>query len=164
MIKIAVISDTHLALAEDLPKKLLEALSKVDLILHAGDLISLSVLEKLKKLGPEIHAVWGNMDPPEVRRALPEEKIIEVEGFRIGLTHGSGTPFNLIKTITEKFKEEKLDCIVYGHSHRPYNKTQQNILYFNPGSPTDKVFALYNSYGLLEVGKKIVSKIVKLET
>lgn len=162
MVKVGVVSDTHIYNSEDLPAQLLNAFSNVDLILHAGDLVSLTVLEGLKKITPMIKAVWGNMDPPEVKRALPEREIIRIERFRIGLTHGSGAPFNLMKTVKEKFRNEKVDCIVYGHSHFPKNEINQGILYFNPGSPTDKFFAPYNSYGILEIDKKITGKIIRL--
>ncbi len=162
MIKIGVVSDTHLCAFEDLPKRLLTAFADVDLILHAGDLVNLAILEGLKKIAPRVCAVWGNMDPPDVRRALPEKEVIQIKQFRIGLTHGCGTPFNLMKTVSEKFKDEKPHCIVYGHSHSPRNETHRGVLYFNPGSLTDKVYAPYNSYGLLEIDKKITASIVKI--
>ena len=162
MVKIGVTSDTHISGSTDLPKRLVEAFKKVDMVLHAGDLVSLSVLEKLKAIASEVHAVWGNMDHRDVKLALPEKKIIEIGQFRIGLTHGRGAPFNLIDSVKEKFKDERIDCIVYGHSHSPRNEVSQGILYFNPGSPTDKFFAPYNSYGILEINKKVVGKIVKI--
>ncbi|NQS99774.1 MAG: metallophosphoesterase family protein [Candidatus Omnitrophica bacterium] len=161
MVKIGVISDTHLTHYEDLPLKVQLALTEVDLILHAGDLNSLNVLEGLNKIGPEVHAVCGNMDPPEVKRALPERKIIKTGQFSIGLIHGRGAPVNLIKTVQEQFADEHLDCVVYGHSHSPHNQIHQGLLFFNPGSPTDRFFAPYNSYGILEIGKKITGKIIK---
>ena len=162
MVKIGVVSDTHINSFEDLPKKLLRAFEGLDIILHAGDLVNLSVFEGLKRLSPRVYAVWGNMDPPDVRRALPEKSIIQVKQFRIGLTHGRGTPFNLLPTIREIFKGEALHCIIYGHSHFAHNEFIQDILYFNPGSPTDKFFASHNSYGILQIDKKIVGKIIRI--
>ena len=99
MLKIGVVSDTHISRSEELPKELLTAFAGVDLILHAGDLVSLAVLEGLKKIAPEVCAVWGNMDPPDVKQALPEKRIIQAKQFRIGLIHGSGAPFNLPETL-----------------------------------------------------------------
>ncbi|MBN2097258.1 MAG: metallophosphoesterase family protein [Candidatus Omnitrophica bacterium] len=160
--KIGVISDTHLSTRWQLPEKLKQILAQADLILHAGDLVSLEVLEGLKKLGPEVKAVWGNMDPPEVRRALPEKQVIQFGGLRIGLAHGIGAPVNLIKTVQEQFKDDGLDCIVFGHSHSPCNEVRLGVLYFNPGSPTDKFFAPYNSFGILEIGQTINGRIIKL--
>lgn len=162
MVKIGVISDTHISAFEDLPDKLIQGLKDANLILHAGDLVNLTVLEGLKKISSKVKAVWGNMDLPNVKRALPDTQIIQIKQFRIGLTHGEGAPFNLMETVKEKFKNERVDCIVYGHSHSPCNEIHQDILYFNPGSPTDKIFSPYNSYGILEIDKKIVGKIIKI--
>ncbi len=162
MVKIGVLSDTHIGRFADLPGGMVGAFADVDLILHAGDLANLDVLEGLRKIGPRVYAVWGNMDPPDVRRSLPEKEIIQIGRFRIGLTHGSGAPFNLIQTVRKTFKYQKLDCIVYGHSHSPQNKMHRGLLYFNPGSPTDKVYAPYNSYGLLEIDQKLTGTIVKI--
>ena len=162
MIRIGVISDTHVSAFEDLPKKLIQGLQGANLILHAGDLVNPAVLAGLKKITSEVYAVWGNMDPPNIKRVLSNTEIIQVKEFRIGLTHGAGSPLNLIKTVKEKFEHERVDCIVYGHSHSPCNEVHQGILYFNPGSPTDKVYAAYNSYGILEIDKEIVGKIIKI--
>lgn len=162
MIRIGVISDTHSLSFEAWPKKLVSALSDVDIILHAGDLVTLVVLEGLKKICPEVYAVWGNMDPPEVKRALPDVQLIPIKQVKIGLTHGAGAPFNLIDTLKLRFKNKQVDCIVYGHSHFPRNEIHQGILYFNPGSPTDKTFTPYNSYGILEIGRKIAGRIIKI--
>jgi putative phosphoesterase len=162
MIRVGVVSDTHICAGNELPKGLFSALADMDLLLHAGDLVKLAVLERLKEIVPEVHAVWGNMDPADVRRALPEKEVVRIKKFHIGLTHGYGPASNLIHTVKEKFRHQHLDCIVYGHSHFPRNEVHQGIIYFNPGSPTDKFFAPYNSYGLLEIDNKIEAKIIKL--
>ena len=162
MVKIGVVSDTHINSFEGLPEKLLRLFDGLDIILHAGDLVNLSVFEGLKKLSPKVYAVRGNMDPPDVKRALPEKTIIQVKQFRIGLTHGRGAPPDLLPTVKKIFKGEALHCIIYGHSHVARNEFIEDILYFNPGSPTDKFFAPYNSCGILEIDKEIVGRIIKL--
>jgi len=160
--RVAVISDTHIpAASSKLPEALLEGLKGVDLIIHTGDLTEPYVLDDLKNIAP-IEAVVGNMDSSQVRRILPEKKVLELEGFRIGLIHGNGSPHNLIKYVQEAFKNEKLDCIVYGHSHNPRIDKIDGTIYFNPGSVTDKVFAPYNSFGMLEIKDKIRPTIVRL--
>ncbi|MBL7071328.1 MAG: metallophosphoesterase family protein [Candidatus Omnitrophica bacterium] len=161
MTRIGVISDTHIPInAKKIPDEIYTAFKDVDLILHAGDLIELSVLNDLKKLA-DTQAVRGNMDSMETQRHLPVKKIIKVEKFSIGLIHGFGSPFNLMDRIKDEFSE-KVDAIVFGHSHAPANEVRDGILYFNPGSPTDKIFARYNSYGMLTVDKKIEGRIIKL--
>lgn len=162
MIKLCVISDTHIHSIDDLPQKLIEGMKDAELILHAGDFIALAVLEGLKKINPQLRAVYGNMDQLEIKQVLPETEIICLGDIRIGLTHGSGAPVNIMGTVAEKFKGKDVHCIVYGHSHLPQNTVCKDILFFNPGSPTDKVFAPYNSFGILEVTQEIKGRIIKL--
>ena len=147
--RIGVISDTHISgSTKSLPRLLLKQLQGVDLILHAGDLVIMDVLEKLSRIA-RVEAVYGNMDTYAVRKSLPAKKTIEVGKFKLGLVHGSGSPEGLVRLVTEEFDE--VDAIVFGHSHIPLNEAHGRVLLFNPGSPTDKVFAPYNSFGLLDV-------------
>ena len=161
---IGVVSDTHIPdRADRIPEKILDDFKNVNLILHAGDLVELGVLETLRKICPNVKAVQGNMDPPSVRKILPEKEVVEINGKRIGLIHGSGHPNKLIDFTGEVFKNEKVDVIVFGHSHTPINERRAGVLYFNPGSPTDKIFSPYNSYGILEIiDSKIEGKIIRL--
>lgn len=142
-----------------MPDKVLSALAECEMILHAGDLVRLSVLEELENLAPA-YAVYGNMDEKSVKKAIPEKMVIEAGKFKIGLIHGRGHPDMVIAQIKDEF--ENVDCIVFGHTHRPANEVIDGVLFFNPGSPTDKIFAPYNSYGILEVDGEIKGKIVKI--
>ena len=161
--RIGVISDTHIPdRAKEIPQKILEEFKKAELIIHAGDLIDLSVLDKLKSICNNVKAVWGNMDPNEVRKSLPEKDIIEVGNYRIGLMHGYGPPHRLIDFLTLAFKNDNVDLIIFGHSHRGLNEKKVNILFFNPGSPTDKIFSPYNSYGIIEIGDKIEARLIRI--
>ena len=159
--KILVISDTHIPrVAQDLPKSIYDQIAKVDMIIHAGDFVDEDVLEKLKKL-KTTHAVYGNMDSIELRRALKAKEIIEAGKFRIGLIHGYGAPRDLLDTVRSEFGT--VDAIVFGHSHTAVSTIKDGILFFNPGSPTDTIFATANSYGILDVtDKKIEGKIIAI--
>lgn len=159
--RIGIISDTHIPRAAlELPEIIYAEFKNVDLILHAGDLVELSVLDKLKAMAP-VKAVRGNMDDAKVSLALPEKEIIDIKGgFKIGLVHGRGSPSNLIESVAAEFTD--VDAIVFGHSHSPVNEVKNGILFFNPGSPTDKVFAPYNSFGILEVNQEIKGSIIRL--
>jgi putative phosphoesterase len=161
--KIGVISDTHIpVMRHNLPAQLLGALKGCDLVLHAGDLIELWVLDDLKKIS-KIEAVSGNMDSPKVRSVLQEKKVIKLGGKKICLMHGYGSPDNLERIMKKEFFSQKPDIIVFGHSHRPTNKYIDGVLFFNPGSVTDTVFAPYRSYGIIEiVDGKIGATIHKL--
>lgn len=149
MITIGVVSDTHIpARSSRLPEELLYGLEKVDMIIHCGDLIEMSVVEELEKIAP-VHAVFGNMDGPDVRRLLPEKKVIEVSGKRIGITHGAGAPFGIKKRVVSAFRDDNVHCITFGHTHHAEKDKDGDILLFNPGSSTDTLFARAQSFGLL---------------
>jgi putative phosphoesterase len=159
--KIAVLSDTHIPLtSSDLPKEVYQGIAGVNMILHAGDIVEEEFLEKLSTIAP-VRAVCGNMDDEKIGRKLPKKDILRVEGVSIGLIHGWGPPSGLIEVVDREFKN--VDAIVFGHSHNPLSEVRGGVLFFNPGSPTDKIFAPYNSYGILEVrGKIITPKIIRI--
>jgi len=160
-LKIVVLSDTHIPrVSTDLPGKVYDEIKGADMILHAGDFVDREVLDALKKL-KKVHAVYGNMDSPELRRILKEKEVIQAGNFKIGLIHGYGAPRDLIGTVKAEFPG--VDAIVFGHSHEPANVVKDGILFFNPGSPTDTVFAAKKTFGILEVtDKKIEGRIVVL--
>jgi putative phosphoesterase len=161
--KIGVISDTHISdKSQELPEKIKEAFRGVDMIIHVGDLVNLSVIDKLKKICPDVRGVCGNMDPDEVRKNLREKEIITAGKFRLGVTHGIGAPANLIDVATETFKNDRVDVIIFGHSHNGLSLVKNGILYFNPGSPTDKIYAKANSVGIIEINDRIEGKIVEI--
>jgi len=158
--KIGVISDTHLNIPDDRLEKIVEDyFHDVDLILHAGDMVELDVLDVFR--GRKVYAVSGNMDHDSVRDVFPGKRILEIEGRRIGLIHGWGSPFGLEEKIMREF--ENVECIVYGHTHRAMNEMRNGVLLFNPGSPADQRFAKHNSVGILDIGKEIVGKIIYLD-
>ena len=159
--KILVISDTHIPVAaQDLPAEVYKAIEGVDMIFHAGDMVDAAVLEKLRSL-KETKAVCGNMDSKEACMTLKTKEIINIGKFRIGLTHGYGAPSEIMQTVRKEF--DKIDVLVFGHSHAAMNVKKDGVLYFNPGSPTDKIFASKNSYGILEVtDKKVEGTIVDI--
>ena len=158
--KIGVISDTHLKGHDIWLERIVEKyFSDVELILHAGDIVELSVLDIFR--GKEVYAVRGNMDSASVRRSFPEKLILEVEGHKIGLIHGWGMPYGMEDKLIKEF--EGIECLVYGHTHQATNKMKDNVLFFNPGSPTDHLFARQNTLGILEIGETITGKIIKIE-
>jgi len=98
-----------------------------------------------------------------VRSRLPQKSVIQLGNFQIGLMHGWGSPHHLSERVREQFAGEKLDCIVFGHSHQPYDKIEEGILMFNPGSPTDRRFALKRTLGILHLDDKIHGEHIELE-
>ncbi|MHB1005052.1 MAG: metallophosphoesterase family protein [Chloroflexota bacterium] len=157
-----MVSDTHISVrARHLPAPLLAALRGVDLILHAGDLVALSVLDELATVAP-VEAVHGNVDGWEVINALPRTRIVQAGGKRIGLVHGDGAGSSTLLRAKRAFAGEWVDAIVFGHSHQPYCQREGDMLLFNPGSPTDKRREPRPSCGLLQVGETIEGEIVHL--
>lgn len=162
-LRIGVISDTHIPdRAKEIPKKIMDDFKNVDMIIHAGDLVDLAVLEKLKSVCSNVKAVWGNMDPDNLKKMLPEKEILKVGKHKIGVMHGYGAPDNLIAKLSAIFKGDGVDIIIFGHAHYSVNEKIDGVLFFNPGSATDKVFAAYNSYGIIEVNDKIEAQVFKL--
>jgi len=146
---IGVISDTHVRHFAELPPNLIRALSGVDLIIHAGDIVALDVIRGLENLAP-VKGVYGNMDLPEIRTIFPQKEVFDIEGKKIAIIHGSGGPWDLAQRGGEQFTD--VDVIIFGHSHRAFNKIVGRILFFNPGRASD-------SYGILEIGEEISGTI-----
>lgn len=155
---IGVVSDTHLT-DGPIPEFLIDAFRDVDMILHAGDILEMPVLDQLSGIA-DTFAVKGNMDHGDVARVLPAKRIIEVEGFKIGLTHGFGAPTDMISKVGAQFDD--VDCIVFGHTHTPFVKEEEGVLYFNPGTPTDRIFTDRNSLGYLEITDRIEPRIIDI--
>ncbi|MHA6531090.1 metallophosphoesterase family protein [Paenibacillus sp. BAC0078] len=157
--KVGVVSDTHLSSsAKGLPSVLIEEFSKVDMILHLGDWVSMEIYDLLAELAP-VEGIAGNNDGAEIIRRLGERKIITLGGVRIGMIHGhapysrKGTDGNALLA----FEGEDVDCILFGHSHQPLLRKENGILLFNPGSPTDKRREKQYSFGLMDIEEGKVS-------
>ena len=150
--RIAVLADTHVNTLEHLPKKIIDAISTVDLIIHAGDFTDVQVLKELKRLR-RVKAVQGNMDSMELKTVLPVKEIVEIENKRIGITHGSGGPWGIEERVRKMFESDRIDIIVYGHSHQSQNKVINDILLFNPGKATD-------SFGILTIDGEAKGEII----
>ena len=156
---LGVLSDTHLY-RQEVPLQVMRALDGVDLLIHAGDIVEMAVLDELESLAPTM-AVAGNMDHGDVREALPEKRVIEVAGRRLGLIHGSGAPQNMTSRLRREF--DRVNVVVFGHTHQAYNREEDGIYFFNPGSPTDKMFASFRSVGIIELGEEVQGRIIMLE-
>ena len=150
--RIAVLADTHADKLEYLPRKIIDAISTVDLIIHAGDFADVQLLNDLKQLN-EVRAVHGNMDSRELKSVLPIREIVETKDKRIGITHGSGPPWGIEERVRKVFESDRIDIIVYGHSHRSQNKVINDILFFNPGKAAD-------SFGILTIDGEAKGEII----
>src|SRR5574341_401626 len=87
--KIIAIADTHVkygSIIEQLPEDLIALLRGADMVIHAGDFVTKAAFKELSEL-KRLEAVRGNMDEALLKEMLPERRLIEVEGIRIGIVH-----------------------------------------------------------------------------
>ncbi len=132
---IGVISDTHIPERVDkIPKTVFEIFDNVDMILHAGDLVSIKVVDQLKKLAPTIY-VQGNMDR-YYGLDLPKRNVVTVDKFKIGLDHGEVYPRGDTQQLKYIALEMDVDVLITGHTHWAFINEVDKILLLNPGSPT----------------------------
>ena len=127
-------SDTHVPRrATVLPEGLLPHLERADLVLHAGDLISPSLLDEISLHAP-VRAVKGNVDGPDVN--LPERLELDFGGVRVAMVHDSGREEGRRRRLARRFPGARV--VVFGHSHIPFLEDKGGLMLLNPGSPTDK--------------------------
>ena len=146
--RIGVISDTHIPEYKALPEAVWTHFAGVELIIHAGDLSRLSVINELETIAPVV-AVQGNIEEEEVVRALPIKRELLVGGLRIGVVHILGNAQNRVSAARQEFPTAR--CVIFGHSHNPYNQEHDGQLLFNPSSATDRRRQPTCSLGLLTI-------------
>lgn len=106
------------------------------LVLHAGDFVSTQFHDELRKLGPPLEGVAGNMDEAALKQTLPKQRVVDVAGVRIALVHDAGPRARREARLAARFE----DCaaVVYGHTHVPQVEQFQHLWVLNPGSPTER--------------------------
>jgi len=146
-VELAIISDTHLSRGHrQLPEDCVERLRSADVIVHAGDFITLAVLRDLQEYG-RLVAVHGNVDDQQLRVALPETRVLRLDGVRIGIVHDAGPAPGRLERLRKRFPEA--DAVVFGHSHMPLHEgAADGFQIFNPGSPTERRRAPEHTMGI----------------
>lgn len=151
-VQIGVISDTHGLLRPEA----VDALAGSDLILHAGDIGRLDVLERLKTIAPTI-AVRGNNDQGTWAETIPEQERIEFEGISIHVLH-------ILKDLTINPTTAGIQVVISGHSHKPLVEEHNGVLFLNPGSAGPRRFKLPITLAHLHLdGTAIQAQIVELD-
>lgn len=158
---IGLISDTHIPDRRiKLPQTVFDIFNDVDLILHAGDITSQSVIDDLESIAP-VHAIEGNMDRVVGEIDLPASKVIEVEGKKIGIVHGEVYPRGDTQQLYYIALELGVDILVSGHSHVAQLEKIKNVILVNPGSPTNPRLS-DPSVALMEInGNEISIEFIK---
>ena len=132
---IGVISDTHIPeRAEKIPEAVFDIFKDVEMILHAGDLVSTAVLHELENLAPTL-CVQGNVDKM-CGLKLPKRETIKVDNVKIGIDHGEVYPRGDTLQLKYIGMEMGVDVLITGHTHTPFIKEVGKMLLLNPGSPT----------------------------
>jgi uncharacterized protein len=161
---IAVISDTHLPRgARRLPGECVRRIADADLLLHAGDFSTAEVLRELEGIGPPVVGVHGNVDCAELRRLLPTERVVDVDGARIAMLHDTGPRSGRLARMRARFGE-RADVLVFGHSHLPlHERAEDGFQIFNPGSPTERRRAPRHTMGAARVeGGQVQFELIEL--
>ncbi|MDY6912155.1 MAG: YfcE family phosphodiesterase [Chloroflexota bacterium] len=149
VIRIGLISDTHIVnKAECVPQQAINIFQGVDVILHAGDIFSSTVLDELEALAPVL-AAEGDGDWLEDKRVKPRQ-ILEYGGLSIGVVHDYGY-WGKTEQAVEKVFGRSLDIVVYGHTHQAAISTNDNVLFIGPGSCTIPTRGFCGSIGILEI-------------
>ena len=145
--RIGLISDTHIPEAgRELPKQVYEVFEGVDLVLHAGDLHDVKVLDWLERVAP-VKAAQGNGDlsdgpDPLVFQdpRIKKTQILEIGGLKIGMIHdfplSHEVPGLDFRRSMNRLFGGPMDVVVCGHTHIALITSYEDTIVVNSGSPT----------------------------
>lgn len=154
MIRIGVISDTHLTKPTDDFRRMMEhRFSGVDYLIHAGDIIGPDMYQYLCLW--DLLAVRGNMDDRDLWDVLPKMRTEIIGGKRIGIVHGAGSWYAIENFVLTQFDD--VDLIVFGHSHIPVYRKEKTTELFNPGA-LKRPLSQQKTVGLIEIEDRIVCR------
>lgn len=149
--------DTHLPRgARRLPEACVQLLREASVIVHTGDLTAPAVLDELSSLA-RVEAVHGNMDGAELRALLPERRVVEAEGLRVGVVHDAGTAAGRHERLAGWFPG--CDVVAYGHTHLPEVTRRGELWIVNPGSPTERRRAPGHTMAVVRDGEPLLVRL-----
>jgi len=149
-VRIVVLADTHAPRRwRACPPRVAAELRGADLILHAGDVCTASVLAELTQYAPVV-AVLGNNDDPDVALwGAAQTAELSLAGLRVAMLHDSGPSTGRLARMRRAFPAA--DLVVFGHSHIPLDQSGSGLRIFNPGSPTDRRRQPHGTLGVLRI-------------
>jgi uncharacterized protein len=157
--KLMVMSDTHLSHVTDEFKSICERLcADADMVIHLGDLARSAILDYLEQY--PLQAVAGNTDDQVVHSRLPVKKVLQVNGFRIGIMHGWGLGSDLRRRLKSQFAD--VNAIFFGHTHQPLQMQENGLFWFNPGSVFMGRGQFQGSVGVVHVEHQLRGEIIEL--
>lgn len=155
--RVAVLADTHWKGSDSIPEQVLTLLDDVDVVIHAGDIKCQHVLADLGKGSREVLAVRGDSFDLDLAN-LPDTRVERLDGYTVGIAHDIGA-INQWTTFTRKPEEvfgEKVDAVVFGHTHHPFFDVIHGVRFINPGSATDQDHAgMPGTLALLNIDRQI---------
>jgi putative phosphoesterase len=133
-----ITADTHVPKrARDLPPVLWAAIDSADVVVHAGDWVDETLLDRMLERSRRLIGVYGNNDGPALRARLPEVARVDLGGLRLAVVHETGGKQGREQRCAARFPG--CDLLVFGHSHIPWDTTAPGgMRLLNPGSPTDR--------------------------
>ncbi len=148
--RVVVLADTHAPRRwRACPPRVAAQLRGADLILHAGDVCTASVLTELAEYAPVV-AVLGNNDQPDVAAwGAAETAELDLDGLSVAMVHDSGAAAG--RTVRMRRRFPSADLVVFGHSHIPLDESARGLRIFNPGSPTDRRRQPHGTLGVLSI-------------
>ncbi len=157
--RLLLIADTHLPRrARDLPAPVWDEVETADVVLHAGDWVSVDLLDGLTARSRRLVGCWGNNDGTELRARLPERADVTLAGVRFTVVHETGAAAGRESRMAAAFPDT--DVLVFGHSHIPWDSTAgSGLRLLNPGSPTDRRRQPFCSYMTARVDDGVVAEV-----
>jgi putative phosphoesterase len=131
---ITVVSDTHGRTGHRLAGRTLEAVHVADLVCHAGDFLTETVLDAFEAESARFAGVIGNNDDAAVRERLPARRVVAHAGVELAMVHGHRHGATALELLG---RETGVDLVVVGHSHRPGVRREGEVTVLNPGSHAD---------------------------
>ena len=155
-----MISDTH----GYIDNVILKYAKKADLVIHAGDIGDIDVIDKLSKVS-SLKAVFGNIDNTEIRSCTNENELLNIEGFKILITHIAGKQPNYNNRLRKIINNESPDILIYGHSHilRVENDKINDIICINPGAAGKHGFHKKRTMIRFNLNEKKIENMVIVE-
>jgi putative phosphoesterase len=156
---VVIMSDTHLPKrARDLPDPLWMMVDEADVVVHAGDWVSVELLDALEARSRRLVGVYGNNDGPALRARLPEVARVTLDGLRMAVVHETGAATGREKRCAARFPDT--DLVVFGHSHVPWDTVAPGGLRLvNPGSPTDRRREPFHTFMTAEISAGALSDL-----
>ena len=150
--KVVLVADTH-GQPHPNARALIQRLAP-DLILHAGDIGDLGVLDGLGELAPLL-AVRGNIDgrAPGLADSMDIDFVAgERSLLKVVLTHIAVYGPKLRAETARLASEHHARMVLCGHSHVPFMGRDKGFVVFNPGSIGPRRFTLPITLGTLQIG------------